>query len=164
VVTSTVNGRRVASPHPLTKASQQGDAHDGAWWPHTASVARELPELIEAVKPALGRIVDIDVNWSSLAGMPNLDSLNWRGNAAVIGAETRHQRVMTLTGSRARARILVVPPRTSTALAVMLLRRAARLPIVSSHQHTEAFRIADVFVRSVCAAEPSDTASAADPS
>jgi hypothetical protein len=161
-VTSTVNGRRVDGPLRLTLASELGDALDGAWWPHTASVARELPELIDAVEPALGQIVDIDVNWSSLAGMPNLDSLNWRGNAAVLGAETRHQRVMTLTGSRARARILVVPPRTSTALAVMLLRRAARLPIVTSHQHTEAFRIADVFVRSVCTAAPSETTSAAD--
>ena len=56
---------------------------DGGWWPYTPSVAKELPELCEALERPLGPIVDIGVNWSPLEGVPDLDSLNYRGNAAV---------------------------------------------------------------------------------
>jgi glutamate racemase len=54
---------------------------------------------------------------------------------------------MTITGSRARAHLLVVPCRTSIALAVMLLRQAADLPVLYEHQHTTAFHTAGVIVR-----------------
>lgn len=147
-------------PIRLTLAPQLGNALDGAWWPHSSSVARELPGLIGVLEKPLGHVDDINVNWSSLAGVPNLDSLNWRGNSVVSVRETRQQRVMCFSGTRATARLLVVPWRTSTALAVMLLRRAARLPIMSAHLDTEAFRAADVIVRAACAADPSSSASA----
>lgn len=149
-MTGAVNSRRLDNPIRLTLASELGDALDGAWWPHSSSVARELPHLIDVLEKPLGQVEDIDVNWSALASMPNLDSLSWRGNSVVSLRETRHQRVMTFTGRRARARLLVVPWRTSTALAVMLLRRAARLPILSTHLDTDAFRTADGIVRAAC--------------
>jgi hypothetical protein len=136
-------------------ATELGSGLDGGWWPYTASVARELPELIETLQRPLGDVVDICVNWSSLAGVPDLDSLFHRGNAVVPGQDARRmQRIITVTGDRATARLLVVPWRTSTALAVMLLRRAARLPIMSDHVHTDAFRIADGIVRAACGQEP----------
>lgn len=154
-----MNERRQHDQIRLTMAAELGGPVDGAWWPYTTSVAQELPGLIVAVKEALGDIVDIGVNWSSLAGVPDLDSFNLRGTAVVLGREARHQRVMTLTGSRAKARLLVVPCGTSTAVAVMLLRRAARLPIMSTHMETEAFRIADGIVRAACAEEQANAAS-----
>jgi len=154
-------GQPLGGTTRLTLAPKLGNALDGAWWPHTSSVARELPDLIDALKRPLGRVVNIDVNWSALAGLPNLDALNWRGHAAVLGRDARHQRVMTLTGRRARARLLVVPSHTSTALAVMLLRRAARLPILYIHQNTDAFRVADGLIRAVRAADASTATSAA---
>ena len=157
---SALNRRRVASPIRLTLASELGGALDGAWWPYTFSVAHELPELIEALERPLGQIVDIGVNWSPLEGVPDLDSLHYRGNAAIPGREARQQRVMTLTGIRARARLLVVPCGTTTALAVMLLRRAAALPILSMHLDTEAFRTADDIVRAARAEQPMSAASA----
>jgi hypothetical protein len=149
----TKNRRHLAGPIRLTLVSEPGGALDGGWWPYTPSVAQELPELIEALERPLGQIVDIGVNWSSLDGVPDLDSLHYRGNAAVPGRNARPQRVMTVTGSDARARLLVVPCRTSTALAVMLLRRAAGLTILSVHQDTDAFRTADDIV---CAARAED--------
>jgi hypothetical protein len=146
-MSSALDGRRSSSPVRITLSSHLGDGLDGAWWPRTASIARELPELIDALQRPLGRVIDISVNWSPLEGVPDLDSLYRLGNRVIPGRETRHQHVMTITGSRARANLLVVPWRTSTALAVMVLRHAAALPILSVHQDTPAFQTADAIVR-----------------
>jgi Family of unknown function (DUF5994) len=140
--------KRLASPTRLTLASVLGDDDlDGAWWPHTTSIARELPELIDALGDRLGEIIDIGVNWSALDGVLDLDSLTRHGVDAIPGSKVRHQRVMTITGSEARANLLVVPCRTTTALAVMVLRQAAALPILSSHLATPAYQAADHIVR-----------------
>jgi Family of unknown function (DUF5994) len=154
--------RRANQQIRLTLATELGDPIDGGWWPTTSSIARELPGLINVLEKPLGHVVDISVNWSSLSGLANLDSLNWRGNSVVSIGCTRRQRVMTLTGSRATARLLVVPWRTSTALAVMLLRQAARLPIQAIHRDTDAFRVADGIVRAACAEDPSAATAAAN--
>jgi hypothetical protein len=86
----------------------------------------------------LGEIVDIKVNWSSLERAPDLNSFGWEG---------RHQHVMTISGRSGRANLLIVPHLTNTALAVMVLRRAADLPIEPAHRDTQAFRTADCIVR-----------------
>lgn len=144
---SATNRRRKDDSIRLTLAAELGQPLDGAWWPHTSSVARELPELIEALEPAVGQVVDISVNWSALAGTPDLDKMNWRVGPVVADKSTSHHRVMTVTGSRSRVRLLIVPCRTSTALAVMVLRQAARLPIMPIHLDTDACRLADGIVR-----------------
>ncbi|MDT5147055.1 MAG: hypothetical protein QOC58_1700 [Mycobacterium sp.] len=138
-------GRRLASPVRVTLACQLGSDLDGAWWPHTASLANELPELTDALSKRLGRINDISINWSSLAGSPDFDSLN-RPRLAVP-VRTIAQRIMTVTGSKALAKLLVIPSRTSAALAVMVLRRAADLPIPGVERVTEPFLSADQIVR-----------------
>ena len=156
-----LNRRQLSGRTRLTLVSELGGALDGAWWPYTSSVAKELPELIEALERPLGQIVDIGVNWSPLEGVPDLDSLNYRGNAAVRSRNTRPQRVMTVTGSRACARLLVIPCQTSTALAVMLLRRAAGLAVFSVHRDTDAFRAAEDIVLAARAEHPMFARSAA---
>ena len=141
-------GRRLASPTRLTLATALGDDDlDGAWWPHTTSIARELPELIQALGDRLGRIMDIAVNWSAFEGVLDLNSLTRHGPENLPGFKARQQRVMTITGSRARANLLVVPCRTTTALAVMVLRQAAALPILPGHLTTPAYQAADQIVR-----------------
>jgi Family of unknown function (DUF5994) len=144
---SALDRRRLASPTRLTLASALGDDLNGAWWPHTASIARELPELIDALRESLGQVVDIAVNWSAFEGALDLDSLTRRGIDATPGWKERHQRVMTVTGNHARANLLVVPARTTTALAVMVLRQAAGLPILDRHVDTPAYRAAGDIVR-----------------
>jgi hypothetical protein len=155
--------RRLSSAVRFTLASNLGSGLDGAWWPHTASIARELSELTDALREPLGQIIDIGVNWSPLQGVPDLDLLNRRGVAATPGRDSRHLRVMTITGTRARAHLLVVPCRTSIALAVMLLRQAADLPVMYAHQHTPAFHTAGVIVQAA-RAQNSQTAAPADSS
>ena len=138
--------RRLASPVRLTLAIELGKGLDGGWWPHTASVARELPDLIGALSARLGEICDISVNWSPLEGCPDFDAVK-RASMADSVRVTSHQRLMMITGTQCSANLLVVPCRTSSALAAMVLRQAATLNIVDAERDTEAFRIADDIVR-----------------
>ena len=160
VAMSSPGGCHLATPTRVALAAELGEALDGAWWPQDAAVGRELPLLIEALKRPFGPIIDIGVNWSNLAGMPNLNSMDWRGNSLVSIREARRQRVITLTGRRATTKLLLVPPRTSTALAVMLMRQAARLPIRPSHRETDAFRMADQIIRCAYTETSTDATSA----
>jgi Family of unknown function (DUF5994) len=143
---SVACGRRLARPVRLALAIELGQGLDGAWWPRTASVARELPELVDAVSTRLGQIIDISVNWSSLEGPPDLEPLNraWRADP---GRVVSHQHLMMIAGSQGSANLLVVPWRTSSALALMVLRQAATLSIVPIDRDTQEFRIADDVVR-----------------
>jgi hypothetical protein len=136
--TLSTSARRLTTPVRLTLASSLGGAVDGAWWPHTAWVSRELPELVDLLRTPLGRIADISVNWTPSDISPNLNSFGW---------EAAHQQLMMIAGETARANLLVVPYRTSVALAVMVLRQAAGLPIDPSHRDTTAFRTACCILR-----------------
>ena len=144
---SKVDERRLRTPVRFSLTSNLGSGLDGAWWPHTVSIARELSDLTDALQEPLGPVIDIGVNWSPLQGVQDLDLLNRRGVAATPGQEKRQLRIMTITGSRAEAHLLVVPFHTSNALAVMLLRLAADLPVLYQHQHTEAFQTAGLIVQ-----------------
>lgn len=130
----------------LTLADTLSGGIDGAWWPYTAAMARELPHLVDVLKGRLGDIVDIAVNWSPLEGTAELNPLPARGIAAP-GQKPRHKRVITVTGTDASANLLVVPPRTSRALAVMVLRHAADLPIQWNHQDSPMCHTAAEIVR-----------------
>ncbi|HET9875053.1 MAG TPA: DUF5994 family protein [Mycobacterium sp.] len=141
-----MSSRRLASPARVALAIELGTDLDGAWWPRTASVARELPELIDRLSSRLGQILDISVNWSSFEGAPDLDRLNRASKAdpdRVIG----HQRLMMITGDQASATLLVVPCWTSNVLALMVLRQAATFPVIAGELDTQTFRTADDIVR-----------------
>ena len=142
-----IRDRGLRSPVRFSLASTLGSGLDGAWWPHSVSIARELSDLTDAVHEPLGKVVDISVNWSPLQGVADLDLLNRRSVPAVQAGDSRHLRIMTITGSRAEAQLLVVPCGTSMGLAVMVLRHAADLPVMYAHQHTTAFHTARVIVR-----------------
>jgi hypothetical protein len=129
---------RQASQVRLTLASRLGHDIDGAWWPRTGRISRELPQLVSVLVARLGPIVDINVNWSALQSQPDLNLHCWRGI---------HQHVMTVSGRDARANLLIVPNRTATALAVLVLRQAAGLPIYPAHRDSRAFQTADSIVR-----------------
>jgi Family of unknown function (DUF5994) len=137
-VISTAGGRRSASPVRLTLAPRLGNKIDGAWWPRTGLISRELPELISVLDVRLGQIIDINVNWSSLQRQPDLNWDWWQGI---------RPHVMTVSGHDARAKLLIVPHRTSTALAVMILCRAAGLPIYAAHRDSRAYRTAECILR-----------------
>jgi len=125
--------RRTASPVRLTLGSALGRRVDGAWWPHSNRLARELPELVGVLTGRLGEVVDISVNWSLSENLPDLNSRHW---------QNKHQHLMAITGRDASANLLVVPSLTPGTLAGLLLRIAAGLPLSAAHQATPLFRTA----------------------
>jgi hypothetical protein len=102
--------------------------------------------LIEVLAPRLGQVVAINVNWTSLQASPDLDAL-CGAKPSMPGGAVARQRLMAVSGSHACANILVVPCRTSSTLALMLLRQAADLPITPSELTTQTFRSGDHIVR-----------------
>ncbi|MDP9165045.1 MAG: DUF5994 family protein [Actinomycetota bacterium] len=125
--------RRTASPVRLTLCEQLGRRVDGAWWPHSNRLARELPELVGVLHARLGEVVDISVNWSLSENLPDLNSRHW---------QNKHQHLMALTGRDASANLLIIPSLTPGTLAALLLRIAAGLPLSAAHQNTPLFRTA----------------------
>lgn len=130
--------RRPASQVRLTLAPRLGNKIDGAWWPRTGTISRELTELVSVLDARLGQITEIDVNWSSLQRQHDLNWDWWQGI---------RPHVMTVGGSDGRATLLIVPHRTGTALAVMVLRQAAGLPVFEAHRGSRAFQVAESIVR-----------------
>ena len=98
---------------------------DGAWWPRAVRIASELPHLVAVLTPLLGHITSINVNWPPLQRPPDLDWLGWR---------YKPQHVMTVNGDNATANLLIVPCATHSALALMVLRGAADLPITADRE------------------------------
>jgi hypothetical protein len=138
--------RRMARPVRLALARQLGGDIDGAWWPHTGSLARELPELIGVLHEPLGEIVDIQINWSITEGP--LELYEMVPTARSIRPERhRRQRLMVVEGRSASAKLLVVPHMTSQALGVMVMRRAAARSFSELERETQSFELADSVMR-----------------
>ena len=142
----SAGARRCARPVRITLARVLGGDIDGAWWPHSASVAHELPQLIGALHRPLGEIVDIKVNWSTTNAAPDLDSM---GHDAISmpGRRRRRQRLMVINSTRGRVKLLVIPHLTTPALGLMVLRRAADMPVSDARQASKVFETADRVVR-----------------
>jgi hypothetical protein len=149
-----VNGltgtRRCARPVRIALARVLGGDIDGAWWPHSGSVAGELPELIEALHRPLGEIIDIKINWSATDSAPDLNSMGYDAKA-MPGWRQRPQRLMVIDGRRARAKLLVVPHMTMPALGLMVLHRASGMAVSDARHATKVFETADRVVRAALA-------------
>jgi hypothetical protein len=121
---------RSANPIRLSVASHLGSEIDGAWWPRVDRITLELPGLIGALTPLLGDITSINVNWPHLQRPPDF---NWPG------WEHKPQHVMTVNGAKARINLLIVSYTTYSGLALMVLRRAAGLPVAETDRDKPAF-------------------------
>jgi Family of unknown function (DUF5994) len=125
-----VAGRPRADPVRLCVARTLGHDIDGAWWPRADRITNELPHLVAVLTPLLGHITSINVNWPPLQRPPDLNWLGW---------QHKRQHVMTVNGDNASANLLIIPYATHSALALMVLRRAANLPINPAHCEKPAF-------------------------
>ncbi|ORA19184.1 DUF5994 family protein [Mycobacterium arosiense] len=133
-----VRTRRQSTPIRVSVARELGRDIDGAWWPRADRITNELPELVAVLTPLLGNVTSINVNWSSLQRPPDF---NWPG------WESKHQHVMTVRGAHACANLLIVSYATHSALALMVLRHAANLPIEGADRAKPAFVLADSILR-----------------
>jgi hypothetical protein len=145
MVNGSAGARRCARPVRITLARMLGGDIDGAWWPHSALMAGELSELVRALHRPLGEIVDIKINWSATDAAPEIDSMG-RDTMSMPGWRLRRQRLMVINGTRGRVTLLVVPHLTAPALGLMVLRRAADLPVSDARQASRVFETADRIV------------------
>jgi hypothetical protein len=160
--------RRLARPVRLALAGRLGADIDGAWWPYTASVADELPQLIGALHRTLGEIVDICINWSATQGPRELYETVTAGRS-MQGGQPGRQRLMVVEGRSGCVNLLVVPHMTSQALGVMVMRCAAAKSFSGAERNTQLFEIADCVMRAAQLESASwtkrmrDTATTVDP-
>lgn len=140
--------RRTASPVRLSLRDARGGDIDGAWWPDNTSIARQLPNLIQALHPTLGEIVDIDINWSANSPTPILSTMSPDVAAKLAGSAPQH-RLMFLTSRCAVTKLLVVPAMTSSPLALMVLRQAGDRHIPEPEHASREYQAAE---RVLCAA------------
>lgn len=137
-MTASLERRRGTNPVRLSVARELGRVIDGAWWPRADRITNELPGLVAILTPLLGDIRSINVNWPPLQRPPDL---NWSG------WERKRQHVMTFVGGDASVNLLVIPYATHSALALMVLRCAADLPVEARDQTKPAFLTAGSILR-----------------
>jgi hypothetical protein len=110
----------------LKDRAASGGLLDGAWWPRSRDLARELPGLIETLDPMWGRITRIAVNPAHWDAVPR--HVAGRGHVVKVGWFTQEldpHKVLLLSYSVGRWDLLVVPPGTGTAAAERLMAAAA---------------------------------------
>lgn len=148
-----VGSRRLASPVRLTLAKEFGRDIDGAWWPRSSSVAKELPELVEVLQRPLGEIIDININWSPGEGQLDLNTIA-SGNRIPAVLKPTRPRVMSVAGRTECVKLLVVPHMTSEALGAVVMRCAAGMSVESTVRNSALYETA---VRIIGAAQNEST-------
>jgi Family of unknown function (DUF5994) len=137
-MTRPFGGRGRPSPIRVSVARELGRDIDGAWWPRVDRITNELPDLVAVLTPMLGDVTAINVNWPALQRPPDFNWPGWEG---------KRQHVMTVLGAHARVNLLIIPHATYSALALMVLRFAANLPIKPADRDKPAFLTAGSILR-----------------
>jgi Family of unknown function (DUF5994) len=137
--------RRTARPVRLSLSALLGGDIDGAWWPHTSSVAQELPELVGSLHEPLGEIVDIRINWSMTEGALDLESMVQ--TTRLVAGRRRRPRIMVVDGRNGCAKLLVVPHITSQTLGAFVMRCAAAVPFSDSERDNRLIDTAELVMR-----------------
>ncbi len=134
--------RRIATPVRISLAAARGGDIDGAWWPRSDTIVRELPDLIQALHATLGEIIGIDINWSANSPTPVLSTMAPEIAAKIAGKKPQ-LRLMFITGRCAITKLLVIPSMTASPLAIMVLRQAGDRRIPASGDGTKEFHAAE---------------------
>jgi hypothetical protein len=98
---------------------------DGAWWPHSRNLLRELPALTDVLDPLWGRITRIAVNPTHWPVIPRKVPVN--GHVVKTGRfkAKRHQHHLQLRSYRIGCwDLLVIPPQTTATAAARLMAAA----------------------------------------
>lgn len=101
------------------------DLLDGAWWPRSRDLLREIPTLTEALDARWGRITHITVNPTHWPVIPRKVPVT--GHTVHVGwfaAEQDPNKVILLSYTVGRLDLLVIPPETEPAVAARLMAAA----------------------------------------
>ena len=128
-VNRTIVNERVPSPAArlsLTPAGSGPGLLDGAWWPRSRDLSRELPALTDALDARWGRITHVTVNPTHWPVIPHKVPVT--GHTVRVGwfaAEQDQNKLMLFSYSVGRWDLLVIPPETGAAAAARLMAAAA---------------------------------------
>lgn len=98
---------------------------DGAWWPYSRDLPRELPPLIDVLDPLWGRIMRIAVNPLHWPPLPRKVPVT--GHVVKVGwftAELDPHKLLLLSRHVGRWDLLVIPPQAEPATAHRLMSAA----------------------------------------
>ena len=99
---------------------------DGAWWPRSRDLLRELPTLTDALDPVWGRITRIAVNPAHWPVIPRKVPVN--GHVVKVGWFTPQidpHKLLLLSYDTGRWDLLVIPPETGAESAARLMAAAS---------------------------------------
>lgn len=121
VTPSAADGPRLS----LGQARGRG-SFDGAWWPRSWRLARELPALVAALSAAGDTTARVSVNGDIWTDIPSRVAQTTRPPLRVSWFHTLDPHTVTLgAGNRARTVLLVIPPDTAPEAAAQVQRMAA---------------------------------------
>lgn len=109
----------------LTPAGSVPGLLDGAWWPRSRDLLREIPALTDALDACWGRITHVTVNPTHWPVIPRKVPVT--GHTVHVGwfaAEQDPNKVILLSYSVGRLDLLVIPPETDPAAAARLAAAA----------------------------------------
>ncbi|MDO0926555.1 DUF5994 family protein [Streptomyces sp. TG1A-8] len=98
---------------------------DGAWWPRSRDLLREIPTLTDALDACWGRITHVTVNPTHWPVIPRKVPVT--GHTVRVGwfaAEQDPNKVILLSYAVGRLDLLVIPPQTDPAAAARLMAAA----------------------------------------
>ncbi|WP_329500431.1 DUF5994 family protein [Kitasatospora herbaricolor] len=110
----------------LTPAGATPGRLDGAWWPRSHDLLRELPPLAAALDPRWGRVTRVTVNPTHWPVIPRRVPV--AGHVIHIGWFEREQdadEVMVCSFVPLRLELLVIPPDAETSAALWLMTAAS---------------------------------------
>ncbi|MDQ0991996.1 DUF5994 family protein [Streptomyces sp. V3I7] len=125
----TTTSERAPSPPvrlSLTPVSPVPGLLDGAWWPRSRDLTRELPPLTAVLDPLWGRITHVTVNPAHWPVIPH--KVPVAGHTVHVGWFTDEQdphELLLLSYTVGRWDLLVIPPETAAAAAARLMAAAA---------------------------------------
>ncbi|MFC7305910.1 DUF5994 family protein [Streptomyces monticola] len=98
---------------------------DGAWWPRSRDLTRELPALTDLLDPLWGRITRATVNPTHWPIVPRKVPVN--GHVVKVGwfrAEQDAHQILLLSYHVGRWDLLIIPPETDATTAARLMAAA----------------------------------------
>ncbi|MEU3304541.1 DUF5994 family protein [Streptomyces sp. NPDC006678] len=125
----TIIKERVLSPPARLSLTPPGSAPgllDGAWWPRSRDLSRELPALVDVLDARWGRITRVTVNPAHWPVIPH--KVPVPGRTVHVGWFAHEQdphKLILLSYTAGRWDLLVIPPETGADAAARLMSAAA---------------------------------------
>jgi len=98
---------------------------DGAWWPRSRRLDRELPALVLALRDVVGPVLHVAVERSAWDDLPSRVTVD--GRVVRVNCFSSSTHTMSVGGGHQdHFLLMVVPPRTRAAVAKAAMRAASR--------------------------------------